>query len=406
MSEANKLSRGTVANGGFGDPDLTPRPLRVHKQEQIGTAITINPSLSLSKSQTQKISQALAPSKKHWAQVNSSQLDLCRQHLAAPTSQWARRNAFLHVHKQRQSEPIISNTASLNAISTEPIGFSASDPPARTRDSCPTMSELGSYSDSSKAIVRSKPSSRRAFTAANHKSQNLLSPVHEVSSSASAYSAQQKGQRRAVTNMEISYKDLNTLNSIPHPKLRKQHSAKNSLVSRMISGLTSRTHVSNAASRGERNARLIPRTFSTPTPSPTSEDILSSRKSTSSTGTDAYHGRKIDNALAAFPTPPTSAATSPTAAVSFDSGHSMSRHSMSRPSMDRTRIKELCKPANAILMGAELTLTPEFDQLSSAEERTMLVSLDIKGTTNSTSSVQDTWSQHTGLDIVVVIDNS
>ena len=401
MSAANKLSRDAVANGGFGDPDLTPRPLRVHKEERIGTAITINPSLSLPKSQTQKNSQALAPSKKHLAQFNSSQLDLCRRDFAAPTSQWARRNAFLHVHKQRQSEPIISKTAALNAMFTEPIGFSASDPPARTRDSCPTMSGLGSSSDTSKAIVLARPSSRRALTTANHKRQNPLSPVPEISSSTFAYSAQQKGQRRAVTNMEISYKDFNTLKSIPHPKLRKQHSAKNSLMSRMISGLTSRTHVSNAASRGEHHTKQTPQNLSTPTPSPTSEDIHSSRQSTSSTGTDTYHGRKIDNALAAFPTPPTSAATSPTAAVSFDSRHSMSRHSM-----DPTRIKELCRPANAILMGAELTLTPEFDQLSSEKARTMLVSLDIKGTTNSTSSTQDTWSQYTGLDIVVFIDNS
>ena len=57
-------------------------------------------------------------------------------------------------------------------------------------------------------------------------------------------------------------------------------------------------------------------------------------------------------------------------------------------------------------MGAELTLNPEYDHLSSEKGQSMLVSLDIKGTTNSTSSVQDVWSQHTGLDVVVVIDNS
>ena len=398
MSVANKLLRSTVANGGFGDPDLTPKPLRIQKQEHAGTstAITINPSLSPSKLQIQNRSQALAPSKKQLTQLNSSQLDLCRRDLTAPTSQWARRNAFLHVHKQRQSEPIISNTVALTAVSTKPIGFSVSKPPARTRDSCPMMGQLGSCSDPSKAVAIARPSSMRALSTTNHKKQNALSPVHEVSSSPSAFSAQQSGQRRAVTNVEISYKDFDILNSLPHPKLRKQHSTKNSLMSRVISGLTSRPHVSHAASRDEHNTTQNPQTFLKHTPSPTSEDIHSSRQSTSSTGTDTYHGHRIDRALAAFPTPPTSTATSPTAAGSFDSRHSM----------DPKRIKELCKPANAVLMGAELTLTPEFDQLTSEKERTMLVSLDIKGTTNSTSNIQDTWSQHTGLDIVVVIDNS
>ena len=398
MSVANKLSRSTVANGGFGDPDLTPKPLRFYKQEHAGTstAITTNPSPSQSTLQAQKHSRALAPSEKCLTQVNSSQLDLCRQDLAAPTSQWARRNAFLHVHKQRQSEPIISTTASLTAIPTEPIGLSASHPPARARDSCPMMGQSGSYSDTSKAVVIARPSSMRALTTANHKRQNPLSPVHEVSSFPAAFSAHQKGPRRAVTNVEVFYKDFDALKSFPHPKLRKEHSTKNSLMSRMISGLTSRTHVSHAASRGEHNVTLTPRNFSTPTTSPTNEDINAARQSTSSTGTDTYHTSKIDHALAAFPTPPTSTATSPTAAGSFDSRHTM----------DPKRIKELCKPADAVLMAAELTLTPEFDQLSAEKERTMLVSLDIKGTINSISSTQDTWSQHTGLDIVVVIDNS
>ena len=99
---------------------------------------------------------------------------------------------------------------------------------------------------------------------------------------------------------------------------------------------------------------------------------------------------------ATYPTPPTSGATSSTAVDSLDS------HRSTLPE----RLRELCKPADAALMGAELTLTPEYDELSSEKERSMWVSLDIKGTTNLTSSVQDVWSQHTGLDIVVIIDNS
>ena len=70
------------------------------------------------------------------------------------------------------------------------------------------------------------------------------------------------------------------------------------------------------------------------------------------------------------------------------------------------RFRELYQPADTVVMGAELTLTPEYDELRTGKEQSMWVSLDIRGTANSPSSVQDVWSQHTGLDIVVVIDNS
>lgn len=129
----------------------------------------------------------------------------------------------------------------------------------------------------------------------------------------------------------------------------------------------------------------VPLDFSPAAPSRAPEDMQAFRQSSSSMRTDTYSESDHHHALAAFPTPPTSTTTS---------------------SIRPERFRELCTPADAVLMGAELTLTPEYDHLSSEEGRSMLVSLDIKGTTNSSSSVQEVWSEHTGLDVVVVIDNS
>lgn len=392
MFTANKLSRSSVANGGFGDPDITPKPLRISKRDQAGTSNTgtANSSLSIPKSQTQRNLQALAPGKRFLTRINSTQLDLSQQDLAAPTSQWARRNTFLHVHKQRQSDPIETNTA----VS---IGFLPFDPPARSRSSCPTMDQLGRSSDASNAATVVRSASTRAFTTGDYKMPNLLSPVREISSSPSASSTLRTGHRRAVTNAEAFYKDLDNFKSLSLQKLRKQRSTKNSLMSRMMSGLTNRSHVSHIASWGGIDAKQAPQRHISPaSPSRKCEDMEASRQSSSSTRTDTSCGRDLHYALSDFPTPPTSNATSLSTAGSLKS----------RYSIKPKRIRELCQPADAVLMGAELTLTPEYDQLSFEKERSMLVSLDIKGTTNSTSSIQDVWSQHTGLDIVVVIDNS
>lgn len=463
MSLTNRVLRYPVANhGGFGDPDLTPKPLQISKRKQTGPSNTgnIKSSPSIRKSQTHCDLQILASSKRSSTRVNSMQLDLSRQDLTVPTSEWARRNAFLHVHKQRRSEPIKTSTAAttgLTATIEEPISLSPSIPPARSRDSCPTMSQFGSSSDASQAITVARPPSTRAFTTGTYRKFNPLSPVHEVSSSTSASSALRQGQRRAVSNAEAFYNDLDALKSLAHRGLRKQRSFKNSFMSRMMTGLTNRTHVGHAvpweAHQGTRTLDSLPstpsrarnvtyplrqsnssemhplrqsnssgrsplrpsisrdsshgtRTLESPPPTPSwahkgtpplkqsnSSDRYPLRQTDSGTRTQTYCENDLHRAQAAFPTPPASNPTSPTTG-SFTS--------QSRPE----RFRDLCTPANAVLMGAELKLTPEYDQLSSGHGRGMLVSLDIRGITNSTSSVQDVWSEHTGLDVVVVIDNS
>ena len=395
MPSANKLSRNAVANGGFGDPDLTPKPLRISKREHARTssAGTINSLFPMPKSQTQGNLQALAPSNESSPRINNTPLDLSLQDLAAPTSPWARRNTFLHVHKQRQSEPINTNTAALTQTSKEPIGLSSVASPARTRKSCPTMSQLGNTSDAGTAT---RPVSIRAFTIGTFGKHNPLSPVHEVSSSNSASPLLRKGQRRAVTSAEAFYKDRNSFGTPPHRITQSTGSTKNSLISRVMSGLTNRNHNSHAALRGGYDAMQTPPQQSPATQPRNRDNKHIFQRSDSSIETDMSSDHTPQHAWSAFPTPPTSRATSSATAGSVNPHHTIMPQ----------RIRELCQPADALVMGAELTLTPEYDELGSGKEQSMWVSLDIRGTVNAPSSVQDVWSQHTGLDIVVIIDNS
>ena len=400
MLIANEESRPSVANGGFGDPDLTPKPLRISKREQRGISTATNSLLSIPESQTHRNLQALAPGPRSSTRVNSTQLDLSQQDLVAPSSQWARRNTFLHLHKQRQSEPINTNTAALTATSGELIGFSPFNP-ARSRDSYPTMSQLEGSSDASKAITIARPVPTRAFTTGTYTTANRLSPVCEFSSSPSASSVLRGGQRRAATHTEVFYKNLDTMRSVSHRRLRKQRSFKNNIMSRVMSGLTGKKSQVSPAALGIKpqippeslraNPQFSPTALGVPLDFPPAassrapEDMQASRQSSSSTRTDTCSESDHHHALAAFPTPPTSTTTS---------------------SIRLKRFREFCMPVDAVLMGVELTLTPEYDSLSSQEGGTMLVSLDIKGTTNSSSGVQEVWSEYTGLDVVVVIDNS
>ena len=376
MSIANKLSRGAVANGGFGDPDVTPNPLRISKT-RTSTAAAIHPPHSIHISQN----QGNLPIKKRSTRINTPQPDLSLQHLTAPTSEWARRNTFLYVHKQRQSEPINTNVSAFTTTSTEPdepIGLSPAASPARSRNSYPTMSQLGSSSDPG-----TRPVSIRAFTTGTYSRHNLLSPVHEVSPA-----------RRVVTNAEAFYKGLDGFISLPHRITHKQSSNKSGLISRVMSGLTNRNHVSHSASRGGDDVTQSLLHSSPATPSPAYENSHTYKQSTSSSETDAYCASKFHHARAAYPTPPTSCDMSSTTVESLDPRHSAMPQ----------RFRELCKPADAALLGVELALTPEYDEMSFEKDRGMWVSLDIKGT--AASSVQDVWWQHTGLDIVVIIDNS
>ena len=58
------------------------------------------------------------------------------------------------------------------------------------------------------------------------------------------------------------------------------------------------------------------------------------------------------------------------------------------------------------MIGAELNLIPENDELGFENGKSMFVAIDVKGVMNAAGGGEDVWSQHTGLDVVVILDNS
>ena len=132
--------------------------------------------------------------------------------------------------------------------------------------------------------------------------------------------------------------------------------------------------------------------------SPVAATLDVGRRSVSSAGTDDYGGSELDGTLSAFPTPPTTTDTSPTSPPMTEFASS------SRPVSQQYR--SLRKPEDAAVLGVKLTLSPEYDQLSPDNGKSMFVAIDVEGALNTTTSGQNLWSQHTGLDVVVIIDNS
>ena len=118
------------------------------------------------------------------------------------------------------------------------------------------------------------------------------------------------------------------------------------------------------------------------------------KRTSSSTQETKMSKDSVSKYLDAFPTPPTSN-TSPTTSISFG-------ELQSRPG----RVRELRMPQVTAIMGAELTITPEMDRVCPDPRGTMLVAIDIKGTMEHPPTDTDSWSQYTGLDVVVIIDNS
>ena len=165
-------------------------------------------------------------------------------------------------------------------------------------------------------------------------------------------------------------------------------------MTRMMGNSAPRAHNNRLVGEERRQSMRLPPQNVQSLESQSCKDLNIAKRSISGeaeTGSDS----ECDNALSAFPTPPRSYHTAPTSAASTIS---------SRPPSQRYR--NLRKPEHAALMGAQLTLTSEYDELDSDDGKTMLVAIDVQGVLNTTISGQNLWSQHTGLDVVVIIDNT
>lgn len=373
--------------------DLTPKPLRIIKRggiKPLNSFMTAqSPNLS-----TSQPHQNLIPNRRSSVLSEHTQLDLSQRDQAASTSPWSRRHTYLNVRKQRQSDTI--NTTSLGAptaakaIAKTTSSYSNHQPPCR---STPTMSEMGGRAgdDTNLAYHRPNVTNVRPFRSMAFNKPEAFKPLDDESRINQGPTSLMGGRRRAVTADEGLHGHAEIERGIQKHQLRRQPSFKHRLISRMMSGITSKTFLSHSvAAGGQQNEK------SSQDPNPEAQSSIRAdcaRLSMSSSGT--YGGSDLDNTLAAFPSPPKSTFTSPTTDRSSESSRIHSQV-----------FRNLCHPEDVCLLGAEINITPENDQLSHVADQTILVAIEMKATLNASIGHHETLSQHNGLDIAVIIDNS
>lgn len=258
--------------------------------------------------------------------------------------------------------------------------------------------ELGGHADARAANTEARPASTRAVTTGAFKKTDFLRPINDEPLVPLVPTPLRRSRRRAVTGNEGYHGHIESMTGTSDHGLLKQSSTRHRLISRVMSGLINRAHPNHAESKDGNSTMQPPHNDTTDCNTRDMDKIDTTRRSVSSAGTDDYGGSELEGALSAFPTPPSTASASPTSPTSIGFATS------SRPISQQHR--SLRKPEDAAAMGVQLTLTPEYDQLSSDNGKTMFVAIDVEGALNTTISGQNLWSQHTGLDMVVIIDNS
>lgn len=172
---------------------------------------------------------------------------------------------------------------------------------------------------------------------------------------------------------------------------RTQPSLRQRLLSRVMSGVSSKSQVGHAAMGRE---VLVQQLHGNDTGD--IEDFGGPRPSTaSSIGTVSTLGCNLELALAAFPTPPTSTVTSPTTLSSFDTSRTTS-----------TPARRLVHPSNNAIPGARLSLLPEIDQLSLDTGESVFVAVEIAGIVGPMDESYDISARPKGLDVAVVVDST
>ncbi len=388
MFDAHRMPGESGYTKGSEDSDLAPKPLRIVKRGSPKTSEISDVSSTLSTTSTQR---TLVPTRSSSISFESTQIELSPIDFASAASSWTGRCRSLQISKQRHSDPVKPITAA-----TLRSGVSPASIRYETRGTLPHYRRMSDMVDDGAARrrfsdVQANPTSRitrsRALTVGAFNTNNLINPIsHEPSLSrpTSIITAKRRGMT-AVSNRGQGEDMEDNRGAVLH----RDPSFKNRLITRMMSGLSHRSHMSNATSYDPGRSQLVENSLGSHPQ--VSESMDSSRRTSSSSGrTDT-----LNNALASFPTPPTSNEASPTAAGSFSRSH-----------LESLPNRALCKAEETAIVGAELRMTAEYDQLSSDNGHSMLVAIDIEGAMNRTGSGQSLWSQHTGLDVAVVIDNS
>lgn len=243
------------------------------------------------------------------------------------------------------------------------------------------------------------PSPTRAVTTGTVSNAYVQKPFLNGSSMPATASQSVDGARsRAVTagDTGIGISNGHLLHLQPLRSSWTQPSLRQRLLSRVMSGVSGKPHISHAAMEREAVVQELhsPASCTTgPIEGAQSERPRSSTRS--SIETISTLGPNLELALAAFPTPPVSAVTSPTTVSSFET----SRTALRVP-------RKLVQPTNTTMVGAELTLLPETEQLSLDGGQTVFVAVDVAGEVNPIDGRSEAPLPSKGLDVAVVIDST
>ena len=365
------------------DPDLTPKPLRIAKRGSLRNSESVNTSRVLSASSTNRAS---IPTRTSSVSSTHTPSELPQSNHGIKGSQWISRDTSLHLDKRRQGNSVSTSIATTVRSGTSESSASSRPGGRPRRWGMSSMSDNQSENSAieAKATVTPSASAVRAFSTKNERP--LPAP-----------STPPVPQRRAVTDLIPIRGGVEATRHVPDKGLRRQPSSKKGFITRVMSNLTHRSHSGPAIEATKQSISRHSSNAEIPASNLQYHEITESmgRMSDSSGRTGQSHDDDLDDALAAFPTPPTSIETSPRVSE---------RYSISQAEAQRYR--RLRRPGHAPVLGADLKLTAERDALDFDGQESILVAVDVEGAVNLTPSDNDLWSQHTGLDIVVILDNS
>ncbi|KAL8793446.1 MAG: hypothetical protein Q9195_003929 [Heterodermia aff. obscurata] len=178
---------------------------------------------------------------------------------------------------------------------------------------------------------------------------------------------------------------------------RTQPSLRSRLLSRVMNGVAGKARASNATAEPEATTRKSHSNSENETePCKGSQPTGPRPGASSSLGTAAIFDGDLDSALAAFPTPPKSAMTSPTTLSSSESSRTTSLIS-----------RTLVEHRNATLASAQLNVLPEIGSLGIDDGQSVLVAVEVVGVVTPLDDVLSPVSSILKpLDVAIVIDNS
>ena len=396
MSIFDTLPRLVSEDGGFGNPEVTPQPLRIAKRGNLRSSqrLTFNSPPCCS---TLHSHHSLVPTRTSSVSISLAHLFPSQQNSEFPTTEWNTSKTSIDVHKQRRSGSSQTGSGGPSAEYRPSVPSASVPTHARTRYQCrptPFESELESTRAETSVITAVRSRARRAFSSGIFEKINWLSPVNGIPLTLPTPLITHAGRRRVVTTNDAPHRISECGKFDQVHVIRKQRSFKERLMTRMVGNSAPRAHNYQLVGKERCQTMQVPPQHVKPLESQPCRNPSIAKRSIS-VKTETASDSECDNALSAFPTPPRSYYTAPTSAGSRRS---------SRPSSERYR--NLRKPEHAATMGAQLTLTSEYDVLDFDNGKTMLVAIDVQAVLNTTISGQNLWAQHTGLDVVVIIDNS